>query len=98
MVCSFPKNPAAYIIGKQIIRSATSIGANITEAQGGLTKNEFIHSMNIAKKEAKETEYWTNLIIKTSLIKENRVKSLLKENKEIIGILTTIIVNSKKRK
>lgn len=82
------------ILFKQIIRSATSIGANIEEALGGNSKKEFIHSMNIAKKEARETLYWLRLISDLNSRFKQRLDSLLSENKEIINILTKIVKTS----
>jgi four helix bundle protein len=82
----------------QIVRSATSIGANIEEAQGAYTKSDFSHCMNISKKEARETFYWLKLIREMNLAIEKRLKPLLVENEEIIKILTTIVKNSNPRK
>lgn len=81
----------------QIVRSATSIGANIEEAQGAHTKSDFSHCMNIAKKEARETFYWLKLIKEMNLTIAKRLEPLLVENEEIIKILTTIVKNSNPR-
>jgi four helix bundle protein len=82
----------------QIVRSATSIGANIEEAQGAHTKSDFSHCMNIAKKEARETFYWLRLIREMDLSIAKRLGPLLIENEEIVKILTTIVKNSNPRK
>ncbi|VYU35976.1 four helix bundle protein [Clostridium tertium] len=58
------KNEKEYILSKQLVRSATSIGANVTEAQYAQSKKDFISKMSIALKEANESEYWINLLIK----------------------------------
>jgi four helix bundle protein len=76
-------------IFKQILRSGTSIGANISEAQSSPSKKDFINKLTIALKEAKETEYWLNL-----LITENEFSSLNSDCKEIIKILVSIIKTS----
>ena len=81
----------------QIVRSATSIGANIEEAQGAHTKNDFAHCMNISKKEARETFYWLRLIREMDLAIAKRLEPLLLENEEIIKILTAIVKNSNPR-
>jgi four helix bundle protein len=81
----------------QIVRSATSIGANIEEAQGAHTKSDFTHCMNISKKEARETFYWLRLIREMNLSIAERSEPLLIENEEIIKILTAIVKNSNPR-
>jgi len=86
-----PRNSINNVLIIQLIRSVTSIGANIEEAQGAHTKSEFAHSMNIAKKEARETLYWLKLIIEVNTNFSKRLEGLLKENEEIIKILTTIV-------
>ncbi len=82
------------VLVKQVIRSATSIGANIEEALGSNSKKEFIHSMNIAKKEARETIYWLKLIADVNPSLQKRLQDLLKENQEIIMMLTKIVKTS----
>lgn len=82
------------VLIKQIIRSATSIGANIEEALGANSKKEFIHSMNVAKKEARETIYWLKLIADVNPELKKRLQDLLRENEEIIKILTKIVKTS----
>lgn len=90
-----PKTTAGIAIANQIIRSGTSIGANIQEAFGGHTKAEFIHKMNIAKSEARETKYWLNLIFEAKMVDSNTLQPLLKETDELVAILTSIVKNSK---
>ncbi|MCL5794964.1 MAG: four helix bundle protein [Patescibacteria group bacterium] len=90
-----PKNPAGFAIGSQIIRSGTSIGANVEEAQDAISKKEFIHSMNIALKEARETYYWLIIIKESKLIGNSKFIFVLNENIEIIKILRTIVKKSK---
>ncbi|MBL1410858.1 four helix bundle protein [Sphingobacterium faecale] len=79
----------------QLVRSATSIGANITEGKAGSSKNDFLKFHIIALKSAKETEYWLKLINETILTDSEKIPELLKETDEIIRILVTIIVKSK---
>ncbi len=90
------KNYAGNILGKQYLRSATSIGANIQEAQAGESRADFIHKMTIAQKEARECLYWLQLLQESKIIDHERLQPIIQETKEIIAIITTIIVNTKK--
>lgn len=85
-----------YILSKQLIRSGTSIGANINEAQAGQSKRDFIAKMSIASKEARESKYWIDLLIKTDYlnINETHVRSLLNNIEEIVKLLTSIVKSS----
>ncbi len=89
-----------YILSKQLLRAGTSIGANINEAQAGQSKADFIAKMAIASKEARESKYWIDLLIKTDYldINENHVKSLLNDIEEIIKLLTSIVKTSMENK
>lgn len=97
MTTQLPKNSINMVLINQIIRSVTSIGANIEEARGGHTKTDFTYGMNIAKKEARETLYWLKLIVEMNSSFSSRLNLLLQENEEIIKILTTIVKSSKTR-
>ena len=98
MVSQLNKCPATYVLGKQIISSATSINSNIVQAKGGISKKDFINHMKIARKEAKETKRWIQMIIASNFATLQRTKLLLDENEEIISILVTIIKNAEKNK
>ncbi len=89
------KDDVAAVIGKQYLRSATSIGANLVEGLSGESRKDFIHKYSIAQKEARESLYWLNLLVLGEVVPEKRVKELTDETNEIIAILTTIIVKSK---
>ena len=82
-----------YIISKQLLRSGTSIGANIEEASAAQTKKDFIAKMAIASKEARETKYWLTLLQKSQLVNKNFNDYLL-NIEEIIKIITSIIKTS----
>ncbi len=82
-----------YVLSKQILRSGTSIGANVEEAIGAISKKEFTAKMGIPLKEARETRYWLNLLSKSQLIKKDYNKEL-KAIEEIINILTAIVKTS----
>lgn len=94
-ILQLPKNTSGIAIGNQVIRSGTSIGANIEEAQNSSSKKEFIRGMTIALKEARETLYWLKLITETGLVSNNELVELLEENEELVKILTVIVKNSK---
>lgn len=79
-----------YIISKQLLRSGTSVGANIEEAIAGQTKKDFAHKMTISLKEARETRYWLKLLKESSLVNFNFDKYLIEIN-EIISVLTKTI-------
>ena len=80
---------------KQVLRSGTSIGANITEAQNAPSTKDFINKLNIALKEARESEYWLNLFKASDIIDEKSFKSLQLDCKELIKLLTAIIKTAK---
>jgi four helix bundle protein len=82
-----------FVISKQLLRSATSIGANIEEANAAQTKKDFISKMSIASKEARETKYWLRLLNKSQLVKLN-YHSYLQSVEHIINILTKIVKTS----
>lgn len=86
---------AGYAIGNQIIRSGTSIGANVEESQNAQSRKDFIHGMTIALKEARETEYWLKILEQTKTFPANETVYLKNEVNELVKILTVIIKNSK---
>ncbi|MFA7681718.1 MAG: four helix bundle protein [Candidatus Peribacteraceae bacterium] len=90
------KQRKEYIISKQLLKSGTSIGANIEEAQFAESKKDFIHKMHISLKEAFETRYWIRLIIRNGSYKQNIAQDLLKDVNELIALLTAIVKTSKK--
>ena len=83
-----------YVLSKQLLRSGTSIGANVKEALSGQSRADFLSKMYIAFKEAQETEYWLELLIKSSLVNLD-FNSALKNIKEIILILSSITKSTK---
>ena len=78
-------------ISNQLIRSGTSIGANIEEAHGSQSKADFTAKMYISCKEARETNYWLRLLIETKMISEKQLANLLDESNQLIAILTSIV-------
>ena len=84
-----------YILTKQILRSGTSIGANIAEAQQAQSKLDFVHKMSIALKEASETDYWIRLLHATDYLSDKEKDSILLGCAELIKMLTAIVKSSK---
>jgi len=89
-----------YVLSKQLLRSGTSIGANINEAQAGQSKADFIAKMSISSKEARESKYWIDLLIKTDYlnIDDQHTRSLQKDIEEIMKLLTSIVKSSQGNK
>jgi four helix bundle protein len=88
-------NKKEYIISKQIMRSGTSIGANINEAICSISKKEFLAKMYIAYKEAAESQYWIELLKDTNYINHEEFNSLSKDCNELIKILSSITKSTK---
>ena len=80
-----------YVLSKQILRSGTSIGANITEAIHGSSRKDFIAKLQIAKKEAAETRYWLELLQDGAYLSKQEYLSVVKDCNEIISMLISII-------
>jgi len=96
-----PKSTAGMVLVKQLIRSGTSIGANMEEADGASSKADFINKVTIARKEARETHYWLQLIKKAELIhKDNIVEldGLINEAEELKRVLSAIINKAREKK
>lgn len=96
MATLLPKTPAGFAIASQVIRSGTSIGANCEEAQDAISRKEFLKTLNISLKEAKETRYWLRIIKETELLQREKLDDILKENNEIIAIFTASVKKLKK--
>lgn len=79
-----------FVLSKQVLRSATSIGANIVEADCAISKREFLMKMNISLKEAAETEYWLELLHETSYLEDKKYDSLQTECGELKAMLMAI--------
>src|ERR1041385_5656985 len=86
-----PENRSGKIVGNQVLRSGTSIGANVEEAQASYSRGDFIFRMNIALKEARETHYWLRMIKAASLVKPNKLEGLLSEADEIMRVLGSVV-------
>ena len=84
-----------FVLSKQVLRSGTSIGANIEEANQAQSKKDFVHKLSIALKEASETNYWLRLLLATELVESAPAESLLDECRQIERMLTAAIKTSK---
>ena len=84
-----------YVLSKQLLRSGTSIGANIEEGIGGQSKKYFIAKLQISLKETRETHYWLRLLKATNYLTENETKNILTECEDIRNILTAILKSAK---
>ena len=89
------KNKKEYVMSRQLLRSATSVGANVRESVYAQSKADFISKMSIALKEANETDYWLDLVFHASLLDEINYKALKSDIDEIISILVAIVKSSK---
>ncbi|MRT94008.1 four helix bundle protein [Ancylomarina sp. 16SWW S1-10-2] len=87
-----------YILSKQLMRSGTSIGANVRESQNAESKADFIHKLAIAQKEADETLYWLELLKETDYITTEEYQSLESDATELLKIIRSIILTTKNNK
>ncbi|WP_111640057.1 four helix bundle protein [Marinomonas shanghaiensis] len=94
------KQHKEFVLSKQLLRSGTSIGANVNEVQAAQSKADFTAKMSVASKEAREAQYWINLLIKTDYlnITEPYVETLLVESSELTKLLTSIVKTSQGKK
>jgi len=86
-----------FVLSKQLLRSGTSIGANINEAVSGQSKRDFVHKLSIALKEARETAYWLNLLRDSDFINQVSFDDIDAKCNEIIKILSSIILTTKEK-
>ena len=85
-----------YTLSKQILRSGTSIGANVRESRNAQSTADFVNKLSIALKEADETAYWLELLVESNTIDQTIFNSLYNDNKELIALLTSIIKTTRK--
>lgn len=88
-------NKKEYVLSKQLLRAGTSVGANIVEAEQAQSKADFISKMNIALKEAVETNYWLRLLQATDYLSEAEFASIYRDCTELVKMLTAIVKTSK---
>jgi len=85
-----------FVLSKQLLRSGTSIGANVRESEHAQSKADFIHKLSIALKEANETEYWLDLLHETKYLSQTEFENIKPSIIELLKLLTSIINTSKK--
>jgi four helix bundle protein len=96
MYSKLPKSDTvAQVLGRQVLRSGTSVGANYREASRGRSKAEFISKIGDCLKEIEETEYWLELLGESGCVAPSKMTGLLDETRQLIAIFTTIDKNSK---
>ena len=91
LVESLPRSRTADVVGRQLLRSGTSIGANYRAACRGKSKADVMSKLAIVEEEADETIYWIELLIESKIIEASRVNSLLKETNEIVAMVVASI-------
>jgi four helix bundle protein len=95
LVEALPNTIAGRRIGDQLLRAGTSAGANYEEAQGGESKNDFTHKLQIALKELRESNYWLRLLAKAEVVKADRLTDLIEESNELRAILSKSVATAK---
>ena len=99
LYCALPKNDTvAQVLGKQALRSGTSVGANYREANRARSKAEFISKMGDCLKEADETLYWLELLLEENVVSAKRLQPLAAETNELVAIFLTIIKSARGHK
>lgn len=86
-----------FVLSRQLLKSGTSIGANIREAENAQSKADFINKLSISLKEANETAYWLDLLYETNYLTDEVYQNLKNKNIELLKLLTSIINTSKKQ-
>ena len=95
---SLPKTTEAQVLGKQVLRSGTSVGAHYHEAKRARSTAEFISKIEVGLQELEETVYWLELLVEAEIIKTERLQNLLSEAEELTAILVSSVKTAKNRK
>jgi len=98
LVDALPNNPAGRVIGNQLLRAGTSVGANYRAACRAKSKSDFIYKINIVEEEVDESAFWLELIVESELMPKNKIESLLKEADELTAIFVSTIKTAKSKK
>lgn len=93
----FSEEKKEYVLSKQLLRSGTSIGANIREAQNAQSKADFIHKLSISQKECDETMYWIELLFQSGYLTEKEFNSIHPEAQELLKMLRSAIITNKQK-
>ncbi|MBN2483713.1 MAG: four helix bundle protein [Candidatus Omnitrophica bacterium] len=98
LVRFLPQTYVGKYVGSQLMRSGTSSGANYEEACGAESRADFIHKLGIVLKELKESRFWLNLIVRTRLVKSEKLEALQRESHELCAIIAKSIFTAKENK
>ncbi len=98
LVNSLPKTTAAQVIGKQILRSGTSVGANYRAACRAKSTADILYKLTVVEEEADETLYWLELLVEGEIVPESKLTSLMSETNEIVAMIVASIKTIKQRK
>ena len=90
-----PQDAATRVVAHQLVKSATSVGANVAEANGAESPRDFIHKTGISRKEARESHYWLR-VVRAAILDSDEFASLEQESDELVRILSTMIENARK--
>jgi four helix bundle protein len=94
LVGKLPRTVAGIEVGRQLIRAGTSVGSNMQEADGALSKRDFVHHVKIARKEARESRFWLAIVAASDLLDDPEVPALSQEADELVRILSGIITSA----
>lgn len=94
--CALPRSEIGRHVGMQLMRAATSAGANYCEACGAESRQDFVHKMQISLKELRESQYWLRLIARAAFMKESRLQAVLAEANELISIFVAAVSTAKR--
>jgi len=89
LVRKFPKTADGYVVGRQLVKSGTVIGANYHSSRRGKSHADFVSKMKVSEEEADESVYWLTLVEETKIVNDPKVKELLREANELTAILTS---------
>jgi four helix bundle protein len=94
---SLPHSTAATVIGKQLLRSATSVGANYRSSARAKSRADFVLKLTIVEEECDESLYWMELLVEAGIIEENRLRPLMNEANEILSIIVASIITARSK-
>ena len=94
LVAKLPRTVAGIEVGRQLIRAGTSVGSNMEEADGAISKRDFVKHVKISRKEARESRFWLAIIEAAALLRDPEVQALSQEADEIVRILSSIITSA----
>ena len=95
VVDALPKTPVGRRIGDELLRSGTSVGAHYEEAQGGESHADFVHKLQVAVKELRESNYWLRLLLRTGTLPASRLTSILEESNQLRAMLSKAVATAK---